>query len=222
MVHWRIDFLGRVITAWTGVPRDYPNGRLTHSTSQRVGPPRAAPEHQSARGSPWRWQCSRRPRRRGSFAALPLFDSGDLTHDCGLDFGVFVDADVRNGRIVGQIEVDQLAVKAGLGFQRLPPSGRLIVIDRFDDIRGDTILHERRESYQKIDGDVGWLERPRHVDDIVGPLRMTYQNQGTRAAGGALTENFGYFVLPTQMPGHLRIDTEPLELVRECIKPRRK
>src|SRR5215472_3452410 len=141
--------------------------------------------------------------QRSILRSSALFDGGDLTHDCGLNLGVFVDADVRNGRIVGQIDVDQLTVKARLGFQRLPPSGRLIVIDRFDDIRGDAILHEGREGYQKIDGDVGGLERPRHVDDIVGPLRMTYQNQGTGAAGSALTENFGHFVLPTQVPDHL-------------------
>jgi hypothetical protein len=42
------------------------------------------------------------------------------------------------------------------------------------------------------------LERACHVDDIVGPLRMAYQNQGPGAAGTALAQDFGDFVLPAR------------------------
>jgi hypothetical protein len=47
------------------------------------------------------------------------------------------------------------------------------------------------EGYQKIDSHMGGFEQARHVDDVVGALRVTNQNQRTGAASRALAQDFG-------------------------------
>ena len=79
---------------------------------------------------------------------------------------------MRNGRIVRQIDIDDFAVKTSICFKGLAPAGALVVVDRLDDVGRDRILHKRRERHQEVDGDVIPFERPRHVDDVVCPLRV--------------------------------------------------
>src|SRR5262249_12547032 len=55
------------------------------------------------------------------------FQRHDLAHDLPLNVRILVDRDVRNRRIVGQIVVYDLAVKAVLGDQGFAPTGGLIV-----------------------------------------------------------------------------------------------
>src|SRR6266566_8252869 len=59
-----------------------------------------------------------------------LGQGGDLAHDFRLDPGALVDVYVGDAPEVRDIDVGDLAVEAGLGSNRRPPAGGLVVIDR--------------------------------------------------------------------------------------------
>jgi hypothetical protein len=83
-----------------------------------------------------------------------LSKRGDLVHDFGLDPRTLVDTDVRNGRIVRQIDIYDFAVETVIPSDGLAPPGGLVIVDRLHDVGGDRILQKRRERHQEIDCDI--------------------------------------------------------------------
>src|SRR5262249_49250054 len=60
-----------------------------------------------------------------------------------------------------------------------------------------------------------------HIDDVVGALRVTDQDQRAAVTGGMIFDNLGNCRLPGQMPDGLGFDPLAPELCRHRVEPGR-
>src|SRR5262249_3116800 len=128
---------------------------------------------------------------------------------------------MSNAEVAAEIDVRQLATIAGIGSHGRAPARRIVVVDGPYHIARDRVLPSWRERDQKIDRDVFPLEQASHIDDIVGALGVTDQNQRTALAGGMIFDNVRNCRLPSQMPDGLSFDPFTPEFCGQRVEPGR-
>jgi len=112
----------------------------------------------------------------GTYFLSPLLrNHSNLTHNFLLEPRTLCNVHMSNAEIVRQIEIYNLAVETAISSDYLAPSGG-IIIDCLHNVWRDWILHHRRKRHQKVDCDIACLERPRHIDHVVSPLRVAHED----------------------------------------------
>ena len=150
-------------------------------------------------------------------SALGL-EGHDLLQNFRLDLRAFVHADVRNGRIVRQIDIDDFAVKTSICFKGLAPAGALVVVDRLDDVGRDRICINGESVTRRSTGTLYPSSDRAMSMTLFAPCECPTRTRAPMRPADLSRKNLGYLIRPVQVAGDLGLDSKCPKLICNPIK----